>query len=126
MNEEEYYENNRMNEYESREHYESNRMDEEELREYYKRNRIEKYYNKKHLKCTVTAYAYNKNKNILIAPNTNTPNNSENEDGLNLAKENLDNLIKNFIDDDKDSETENKVVGEVNIVNTNLNFIISI
>ncbi len=76
---------------------------------------------KKHLKCTVTAYAYNKNKNILIAPNTNTANNSENEDGLNL-----DNLIKNFIDDDKDSETENKVVGEVNIVNTNLNFIISI
>lgn len=46
MNEEEYYENNRMNEYESREHYESNRMYEEELREYYKRNRIEKYYNK--------------------------------------------------------------------------------
>ncbi|MDU1321852.1 MAG: hypothetical protein E6931_10125 [Clostridium botulinum] len=126
MNEEEYYENNRMNEYESRENYERNRMDEEELREYYKRNRIEKYYNKKHLKCTVTAYAYNKNKNILIAPNTNTPNNSENEDNLNLAKENLDNLIKNFIDDNKDSETENKAVGEVNIVNTNLNFIISI
>ncbi|EDU36833.1 hypothetical protein B2H94_08155 [Clostridium sporogenes] len=115
-----------MNEYESREHYERNRMDEEELREYYKRNRIEKYYNKKHLKCTVTAYAYNENKNILIAPNTNTPNNSENEDCLNSAKENLDNLIKNFIDDNKDSETENKAVGKANIVNTNLNFIISI
>lgn len=76
------------------------------------------------LESNAAAFAYNKNYNILVAPNT------VNDDGAgrnaNKAKNHFDELMENLRDNDKDMETKSKTTGQATIVNTNLNFIVTI
>ncbi|WMJ80542.1 hypothetical protein RBU49_17335 [Clostridium sp. MB40-C1] len=83
------------------------------------------------LEAKAGAFAYNKNCNIQIAPNTVRDdvagaNNSDKGESSNLPKEGLEELIKKFIGDGKEYETESKASGKAEIENVNLNFIITI
>ncbi|AVQ39911.1 hypothetical protein C7M56_14950 [Clostridium botulinum] len=77
------------------------------------------------LESNAAAFAYNKNYNILVAPNTVNDDDGAVRDA-NKAKNHFDELMENLRDNDKDMETKSKTTGQATIVNTNLNFIVTI